>query len=142
MAYTTFDFNAAAAAYQMELAGLMTTVVKVKTARWLLCKQDGTVVASKRSEAEVLAVAAKIEERRDAGNLHGFRFGARVNSSIVTGYATAVWGERFAYENIEFDGHYWWGDIVCAESGKRAEHLRMDYHINYERLPEFAAKAA
>lgn len=142
MAYTTFDIKAAADAYNMDLVGLTTVVVKVKTARWLLCKEDGTVISSKRSEAEVLAEAAKIELRRDAGNLHGYRFGKRVNGAIVKAYAVAVWGQRFAYENVTFDGHYWFGDIVDTKTGERAEHLRMDYHINYERLPEFAAKAA
>lgn len=142
MTYATFDIKAAAEAYEMDLCGLATTVVKVKTSRWLLCKEDGTVLVSKRSETEVLAAAAKIEERRDAGNLHGFRFGSRINASIVKGYAVAVWAERFTYENVNFDGHYWWGDIVDSKTGERAEHLRMDYHINYERLPEFAAKVA
>lgn len=140
--YKTFDFAAAAAAYEMDLVGLEVTVVKVKTGRWLLCKEDGTVLASKRSESDILATAGKIELRRDAGNLHGYRFGKRIDSTIVKGYAVAVWGERFNYENIEFDGHYWWADIVDPKTGKRAEHLRMDYHINYERLPEFAFKAA
>lgn len=142
MAYTSFDLNAAAAAYEMDLVGLEVSVVKVKTSRWLLCKADGTVLASKRSESEILAVADKIELRRDAGNLHGYRFGKRIDSTIVKGYAVAVWGERFSYDNIEFDGHYWWADIADAKTGECAKHLRMDYHINYERLPEFAFKAA
>lgn len=142
MAYTTFDIKAAAASYEMDLAGLAATVVKVKTSRWLLCKEDGTVLVSCRAEADVLDFAAKLEERRDAGNLHGYRFGKRVDSETVVARAVAVWGERFSYTNVAFDGHYWWGDIIDRATGEKAEHLRMDYHINYERLPEFAAKKA
>lgn len=142
MAYTTFDISKAADAYELDCCGLLLTITKVKTSRWLLCKADGTVVASKRSHTEVLEVAAKIEERRDRGNLHGFRFGSRISADVVMQNAKAVWGQRFNYSNVEFDGHYWWGDIADPETGATAERLRMDYHINYERLPEFAVKAA
>lgn len=138
--YSTFDVTKAAAAYKLDCAGQALQVVKVKTARWLLCKEDGTVVASKRSEHEVLGQAAKIEVRRLNGNLHGFRFGSKVDGGMVVQYAKLVWGERFQYKNVEFDGHYWWGDVVDARTGKVAEHLRMDYHINYERQPEFAVR--
>jgi hypothetical protein len=140
-AYNTFDISKAAAAYQLDCAGEELAVVKVKTHRWLLCKEDGTVVASKRFEHEILGQAAKIEERRIKGNLHGFRFGKKVDSGMVVQYAKLVWGERFQYSNVEYDGHYWWGDVKDAKTGKVAAHLRMDYHINYERQPDFAVRA-
>ena len=140
--YSTFDVSQAAQAYALDCAGQELSVVKVKTHRWLLCKSDGTVVASKRYEHEVLGQAARIEIRRLNGNLHGFRFGSKITEDMVADYAKAVWGERFQYTNIEFDGHYWWGSVVEPKTGKRADHLRMDYHINYERLPEFAVKHA
>lgn len=137
MTYTTFDVASAAAAYELDCSGLLLTVCKVKTHRWLLVNGE-EVVVSKRHEHEVLAAAAKIEERRDAGNLHGFRFGKRVDSLTVVGYARRVWGQRFSYSNVQFDGHYWWGDITDSKTGAVAERLRMDYHINYEREPLFA----
>lgn len=140
--YSTFDVAQAAAAYKLDCAGELLTVTKVKTHRWLLCKEDGTVVVSKRFEHEVLAQAAKIEVRRLNGNLHGFRFGSRVTAGVVMQYAKAVWADRFSYSAVEFDGHYWWADITDAKTGQTAERLRLDYHINYERLPEFAVKAA
>jgi len=139
MAYTTFDLSTAQHSYLIDVHEKSLVVVKVKTSRWLLCEQDGTVQTSKRSETEVLQRAAKIEERRINGNLHGFRFGSKIEESTVLNYAIAVWGERFDYSNIEFDGHYWWADI--SEKGNTAEHLRMDYHINYERTPEFGIAA-
>lgn len=139
--YNTFDITKAAAAYKLDCAGELLTVTKVKTHRWLLCKEDGTVVVSKRYEHEVLAQAAKIEVRRLNGNLHGFRFGSRVDTNTVMQYAKAVWADRFSYSAVEFDGHYWWANITEAKSGQTAERLRLDYHINYERLPEFAVKA-
>lgn len=140
--YSTFDVAKAAEAYKLDCCGLLLSVVKVKTSRWLLCKEDGTVVVSKRSHTEVLDIAAKIEERRDRGNLHGFRFGSRISTGVVMQYAKEVWADRFSYSDVEFDGHYWWGNITDAKTGQTAERLRLDYHINYERLPEFAVKAA
>lgn len=137
MAYQTFDFANAEKTYLTDAFNKELTVVKVKTSRWLLCEEDGTVVSSKRSEGEVLNQVAKIEIRRMRGNLHGYRFGKRIDASVVSGYAVAVWGERFSYDNIEFDGHYWWMDI--SEAADTTERVRADYHINYERLPAFAA---
>lgn len=139
--YSTYDVAQAAAAYELDCAGELLTVVKVKTHRWLLCKENGTVVASKRYEHEVLAQAGKIEVRRLKGNLHGFRFGSRITADLVMQHAKQVWADRFSYSNIEFDGHYWWADIADPKTGAVAERLRLDYHINYERLPEFAVKA-
>lgn len=140
MAYTKFDLSNAEKSESVDVYNKEMLVVKVKTGRWLLCEENGDVVASKRSSDEVHTAAAKIEVRRLNGNLHGFRFGKKIDESVVEGYAVAVWGERFSYENIAFDGHYWWCDIIDNETGATAEHLRADYHINYERLPEFAVE--
>lgn len=138
MAYTSFDIAKAAKSYELDCAGALLSIVKVKTSRWLLCKEDGTVVSSKRSETDVLQIAEKIEMRRIKGNLHGYRFGSRVGEAAVMQYAKEVWAERFSYSEVVFDGHYWWADITENETGRTAKHLRLDYHINYERLPEFA----
>lgn len=137
MTYQTFDLTLAEKLDTVDVYEKELTVVKVKTSRWLLCEDDGAVVASKRSQIEILAFAAKLEVRRLNGNLNGFRFGKKIDSSIVEGYAVRVWGERFSYSEIEFDGHYWWMSI--SEDGNTAERVRADYHINYERLPAFAA---
>ena len=137
MAYRTFDLNQAEKTYNIDVYDKEMIVAKVKTSRWLLCEKGGMVITSKRSENEVVKAAEKIEMRRLNGNLHGYRFGSKICAGTVIDYAIAVWGQRFSYENIEFDGHYWWGDI--SEEGNTAECLRMDYHINYERLPAHAA---
>lgn len=137
MTYRTFDLTLAEKLDTVDVYDKELNVVKVKTSRWLLCEDDGLVVTSKRSETEILAFAAKLEIRRLRGNLNGFRFGKRIDSSIINGYAIAVWGERFSYSDIEFDGHYWW--MTISNDNNTAERVRADYHINYERLPAFAA---
>lgn len=137
MAYTSFNVADAAKSYELDCAGEWLSIVKVKTSRWLLCKEDGTVVSSKRSETEVLGDAEKIEMRRIKGNLHGYRFGSKVSPAVVMQYAKQVWGERFSYTEVSFDGHYWWANIIENATGRSAKHLRLDYHINYERLPDF-----
>lgn len=122
-------FAATAAAFELNCASLTLATVSVKL---------GTVLPGADDSAEAAPTAVKIQ----VGNRHGYRFGKRINDTIVRAYAEEVHGARFSYENVTFDGHYWWGDIIDAKTGQRADHLRMDYHINYERLPEFVAKAA
>ena len=137
MAYTTFNLANSEKSYLIDVCDKELTIVKVKTHRWLLCESDGTVVNSERSEGAILNRASKIENRRLNGNLHGYRFGKRIDSSIVVGYAVAVWGERFSYSDVHFDGHYWMMAISDEEGS--VESVRADYHINYERAPAFAA---
>ena len=135
MAYTTFKIEDAANSYDVDVYCKTLKVVKVKTSRWLLCEADGKVVFSARSEGEVLNRAGKLEIRRSRGNLHGFRFGSKIETGVVVAYAGAVWGDMYTLTGTRFDGHYWWTKVVDSETGTVSEEVRADYFINYMRIP-------
>lgn len=122
--------------YSMDLYGKETNVVKVKTGRWVLTDDDGNVLFSRRSEGEILELAAFLEERRAYGNINGFRFGSKIDEAIVMSYSDYVWGNLFKLSNVNFDGHYWYGDITHTPTKETGKHLRLDYFINYMRVPE------
>ena len=135
MAYSTFEISNAASSYDVDVYCKTLKVVKVKTARWLLCEADGKVVFSARSEGEILARAGKLEIRRSRGNLNGFRFGSKIELDTVVAYAGRVWGDMYSLTATRFDGHYWWTKVVDSETGTVSEEVRADYFINYMRIP-------
>jgi hypothetical protein len=147
MAYTTYNIENAASSYDVDVYCKILKVVKVKTSRWLLCENDGTVVFSARSEGEILTRAGRLEIRRSRGNLNGFRFGSKIDTNVVVAYAGRVWGDMYSLTATRFDGHYWWTQVVDSETGAVSEEVRADYFINYMRIPhnvetELAAELA
>ena len=136
MTYKTFDIATAAASYEIDVFNKTMVVVKVKTSRWLLVEQDGTVYASKNAEQKILDIAARLEVRRSKGNLNGFRFGSKIDAATVESYIDEAWKGTLELISADFDGHYWWGTFRNAETGEVSQIVRADYTANYMRVPE------
>lgn len=105
--------------------------------RSYLANEDGSIIgAGFTSEALALEKLAKIEIRRMNGNLHGLRFGSKIDEDTINAYNKEIWGSEFKLTNIRFKkDHYWMADIESTETGKKTEELRLDYFINYMRIP-------
>lgn len=68
-------------------------------------------------------------------NVNKFRFGSKIDTDTVVEYAGEVWGDTFELSNVEFvDSHYWKGSVTNKE-GATVDNVRLDYLINFCRVP-------
>lgn len=121
-----------------DVIGRPVAVARTKTNRYYLADAKTGNLLSNGFTSEKLALdkLAKIEDRRARGNMMGFRFGSKIDESVVEDYAAEVWGDLINLIDVEFDGHYWWTRVEATETGKVSEVVRADYVINYLRIPE------
>lgn len=121
-----------------EVIGVPVQIVRTKTNRYYIADQMSGNLLSNGFTSEKLAQdkVSKIEDRRARGNMMGFRFGSKIGPATIEDYAATVWQGLFDLTAIEFDGHYWWTQVVDTQTGKVSEKVRADYVINYLRIPE------
>jgi hypothetical protein len=68
-------------------------------------------------------------------NVNKFRFGSKIDAATVVSYAGEIWGGTFEISNVEFvDSHYWKGSVTNKE-GISVDNVRLDYLINFCRVP-------
>ena len=137
MKYKNIKLIAVDTKYQMDVFNKEYTVCKVKTGRWLVADENGEIVKSGRSETEALKYCERVENRRYNGNMFGYRFGKKICSTDIEEMVAVVWGGLYTVKNVNFkEDHYWNGTVIEVETGKVSEQVRMDYFINYMRIPE------
>lgn len=136
MKYTHIKFEDAEKFYTVEDKPL--TIVKVKTGRWLLTDPDGNVIHSATSQKSCVTVAEEfvVEQAKKSVNLNKLRFGKSITEETIEEYNHLVWGDVYEVQRVYMhDGHYWMADVVHIATGKVVENLRMDYFLNYMRVP-------
>ena len=69
------------------------------------------------------------------GNIHKFKFGKAINKSDIADYLKIVYVKKYKLTNVNFCGHYWWGDVTETATKRKAEKVRLDYFLSYERCP-------
>ena len=91
-----------------DTCGLDITLAKTDKNRYYLAKPNGDIIGKGfTSEKLALAKLEKIELRRYNGNLHGLRFGSKINESTIEAYNAEIWGGKFELSNIRFHkDHY------------------------------------
>jgi len=68
-------------------------------------------------------------------NVNKFTFGSKIDVDTVMGYAAEIWGDTLELSNVEFvDSHYWKGTVANQE-GSTVDNVRLDYVINFARIP-------
>jgi hypothetical protein len=81
------------------------------------------------------AVAKKATTVKTNKNVNKFRFGSKIDIDTVVEYAGEVWGDTLELSNVEFiDSHYWKGTVTNRE-GTSVDNVRLDYLINFCRVP-------
>lgn len=104
--------------------------VKAKPAAKTATAKPATAEPAKTEKA----TTTKIE------NLHKLKFGGKIDESIIKEYNKEIFGSRYKLTNIRFkDSHYWLANITDTETGNKAANYRLDYFLNYERLPRSLA---
>lgn len=137
MAYTNIKLIKAEKTYNVDVYSKELTVVKVKDNRWLVANPQGEVVKSCLSEAQALKYCEKVENRRYNGNMFGYRFGKSICPDTIEERTQEVWGGIYTTKNVHFkDAHYWNGTVVNVETGEESTDVRMDYFLNYMRIPK------
>ena len=137
MAYSNINKMTLKSTEIYDTYGKNITLATTTKGRSYLANEDGSIIgAGFTSEALALKKLAKIEIRRMNGNLHGLRFGSKITEDTINAYNKEIWGSEFKLTNIRFKkGHYWMADITNTESKESINELRLDYFINYMRIP-------
>jgi len=124
--------------------------------KWLITNSKGGILfTSKTKKTAVLEIgklrkvavkeAAKPKGKKAAPkktvsvktskNVNKFRFGSKIDIDTVVEYAGEVWGDTLELSNVEFiDSHYWKGTVTNKE-GASVDNVRLDYLINFCRVP-------
>jgi hypothetical protein len=89
----------------------------------------------KKKTAPKKSTAKKAATVKTNKNVNKFRFGSKIDIDTVVEYAGEVWGDTLELSNVEFiDSHYWKGTVTNKE-GSSVDNVRLDYLINFCRVP-------
>lgn len=82
-----------------------------------------------------LTKPAKQEEQTKTSKRH--TFGSKISAKDVTEMITSTFGENtFVVRNVVFENeHYWYCNLMHVDSGLQAKRIRVDYLVNYLRVP-------